>query len=301
MTIESYMLSKKLSNLLLILPLILGLGVVAYRSGPVPKDKGGNSEASAPVEVQPGKQEQTQPANSRVMELFGMYETAVAKGQAEVTPTEYLNSVEIMYLRRGYRKVGENIQPVKRRAKAGKRNLREITGIKFFQRDESNGIGSISATGQDADYSSDKLQVDPFTFTTLVVPGDGGLANWATYRMGIDRNKLAQLANLDDGDFPGADPIGIPRLQGLQRIYALQSGGGSLAIYKSKMAAWNSILLQYLVEMPRHGWRLDSGATSDASNVVPGVMCFTQGTRSCMIWVTPSNRNGAANVTISSH
>jgi hypothetical protein len=53
--------------------------------------------------------------------------------------------------------------------------------------------------------------------------------------------------------------------------------------------------------MPRHGWTLDDAATAAANKVVSGVMCFKQGARSCLIWVTSGKDGSDANVTISSH
>jgi hypothetical protein len=89
-------------------------------------------------------------------------------------------------------------------------------------------------------------------------------------------------------------------MPGLQRIYAHSSGNASIAIYKSKEMSDVALLSLYFKEMPRYGWNLDSTATTEANKVTSGVMCFTQGARSCLIWVTPG-KDAAANVTISSH
>jgi hypothetical protein len=292
---------KRLTGLVLILPLMLGLGVAAYKFGPSPT-RSAEQVATAPT-PQPRPAEPAEPAGSQLLEIFGMYETAVAKGRVSVTPTEYLNSVEALYRQRGYRSLAsfDPPRPPTKRKPDRRRRPPIAVAMKFFQRSDENGISNISATGEDADYSSDQKSTEPYTFNTVVVAGENGGAEWATYRMGVDSRKLAQLSNLDRSDFPGSDPQDIPRLPGLQRIYALAAAGGTIAIYKSKEAAHTSVIMQYLKEMPRHGWRLDSAATSAANKVASGVMCFTLGTRSCLIWVTPGKEDGSTNVTISSH
>lgn len=294
------MLRKRLASLLLILPLMLGLCVAAYKFGPSP-GKSVEQVAAGPVaEPEPRKAEVSSPADSQIFTLFGMYQTAVAKGRVQVSPTEYLNQIEARYRQRGYRKL-EDFDPQTAKKRKPENLSMETVALKFFQRDEGNGIAHISATGDDADYSSDQLSLEPYTFTTLVVPFGSGGADWATYRTVVDLEKAAtQLAHLEQRDFPGSDPQDIPRLPGLQRIYALASGNGSIAIYKSKEAADTAVIMQYLKEMPRHGWRLDPAATSAANQVTSGVMCFTLGTRSSLIWVTAGKDGSAANVTISS-
>ena len=294
------MLRKRLSGLVLILPLLLGLGGAAYKFGPNPtKSAEQPATNSAPTVKAQTSTPQTQ--NAQLLELFGMYQQAVAKGRVTVAPTEYLNSIEALYKLRGYQKA-EIFDPDKVAKKSrGKVRKRETRPVKFFQRDESSGIANISATGTDADYSSNETAAEPYTFSTVVVPAENGGSDWATYKIGLDRNKLGVLGELDSRDFPGTDPKDIPRLPGLQRIYALSSASGSLAIYKTTEATDTALMLRFLEEMPRHGWTLDSNATSGANKVASGVMCFRQGTRSCLIWVTQGKPKGTTNVTISSY
>lgn len=294
------MLRKRLSGLALILPLLLGLGGAAYKWGPNPaKSAEQPATNSAPAVNAQTSGPQTQ--NARLLELFGMYQEAVARGRVTVTPAEYLNSIEALYKQRGYRKA-ENFDPGKASKKSHKKVRRRETGPdKFYLRDESSGIANISATGIDANYSSNETAATPYTFSTVVVPAENGGSDWATYKIGIDPNKLGLLAELGSHDFPGTDPEGIPRLPGLQRIYALSSANGSLVIYKTTEATDTALMMRYLDEMPHHGWTLDSNATSGANKIASGVMCFKQGTRSCLIWVTEGKPKGTTNVTISSY
>ena len=294
------MLQKRLAGLVLILPLLLGLGGAAYKFGPNPtKSAEQPATSSAPAVKAQTSAPQTQ--NAQLLELFGMYQQAVAKGRVTVAPAEYLNSIEALYKQRGYQKA-EIFDPDKVSKKSRGKLRQKGTGpVKFFQRDETTGIANISATGTDADYSSNESAAEPYTFSTVVVPTENGGSDWATYKIGLDRNKLGQLAELDSHDFPGTDPTDIPRLRGLQRIYALSSANGSLAIYKTTEATDTALMLRYLEEMPRHGWTLDSNATSGANKVASGVMCFRQGTRSCLIWITQGKSPGTTNVTISSY
>lgn len=296
--------SKRLTSLLVVLPMLIGLCVVVYKFGPTPKLMGGPKSVEPVAAAAPAKPDVAPPMeNAHLFELFGMHQTAVARGSVAVTPAEYLNSLEAIYVKRGYRK----LEPFDANAKPKRRSQKkEPRGGKFFQRDDVGGAGgfaNISATGDDADYGSNEVSAEPYTFSTLVVPVAGGGSEWATYRTVIDAGKAAQLARLDHDDFPGFDPSDVPRMPGLQRIYTHASGNASVAIYKSREMSDVALLSQYFKEMPRYGWNLDSAATAEANKVVSGVICFTQGARSCLIWVTPGkdSADAAANVTISSH
>ncbi len=296
------MLRKRLPGLLLVLPLLLALGIAAYKFGPHPRrtvDEAAAKVADATVATQP---KPAQPDQSRLLELFGMHQTAIAKGRVELTPVAYVNSLEDLYRQRGYQKL-ETFDPATAptKTKRGKKPSAEANPVKFFQRNEGEGVVNITATGVDADLSSNVSAREPYTLSTLVVPAEGGGADWATYKLEMDRSQLDRLARLDKGEFPGSDPKDVPRLPGLQRIYSLATGGGSLAIYEGKGESDIVLIQKYLETMPRYGWHLDSAATSEANKMATGVMCFVQGTESCLIWVTPSRNAGAANVTISCH
>ena len=296
------MLRKRLPGFLIVLPLLAALGIAVYKLGPQPRhtmDQPAANESPAPVTAQA---KPAQPEKSGLLELFGMHQTAVATGRVENTPVEYVNSLEELYRQRGYNKI-ESFDPdeVPVKKNGGKKAAAETNSVKFFQRNDGAGIVNISATGTDADLNSSERALTPYTFSTFVVPAEGGGANWATYKLEMDRSKLDQLAKLEDGEYPGSDPKDVPRLPGLQRMYALATAGGSLAIYEGRETSDTAVMLKYLEEMPRYGWRLDSAATSEANKVAAGVMCFVRGTKSCLIWVTPGKQSGTTNVTISSH
>ena len=290
------MLRQRIVSLVLVSPLLAGLCIAAYKLGPGP-GRVVKTETAEPAPVAPAPS--AQPANAQVFELFGMYQTAVAKGTAPVPPVEYLNALEQRYLQRGYQRA-EELDPslsVKRK-RSGRSNH---APVKFFQRDDSGGIANLSATGADADLDSTEVSLEPYTFSTLVAPAAGGGTDWATFRIGIDRRKVAQLAQLEKGDFSGEDPAAIPRPPGLQRVYALSSGAASLALYKSTEQSDVRLITVYLEQMPRYGWQLDSAATEAANKVVSGVMCFTRGGRSCLVWISPGKEPNTASVAISSH
>lgn len=291
---------KRLVGLAALLPLVLVVGVAAYKFGPSPARSTAAEPATNSPVAKPAPVDSNAATQSQVLELFGMYQTAVGKGRVELSVNDYLNSLEKLYRERGYVALQSLNEPHPKKTKRSRAHSQPGGPIKFFQRDETDGVASISATGEDADYNTAESSAEPYLFSTLVVPAAAGGADWATYRVGLDREKLARLQHLDRDDFPGVDPVGVPRLAGLQRLYALSSGSGSLAIYKSQEPAPNALMLQYLEEMPRYGWRLDSPATSAANKVAAGVMCFTQGERSSLIWVTPNKQNRTTNITISS-
>ena len=291
---------RKLVNLLSLTPIVAALCVAAYKFGPSParttKPAPAEPAASAAsATVQPEHSDNTQ-----LFDLLGMQQTAVGKGRVAVTPAEYLDSLETVYRQRGYRKL-EPLQPEVRQEGRRGRKTKEVEAIKFFQRSDEGGMAGILATGDDADFNSNDVAPEPYTFSTLVVPVAGGGSEWASYRLTIDPGKSAQLARLEDDDFPGFDPVNVPRLPGLQRIYVHSSGSASIAIYKSKEMSDVALLALYVRQMPQYGWSVDERATAAANNVVSGVICFTQGARSCLIWVTPGKDKALANVTISSH
>lgn len=296
----SSMLRQRLIGFLFVLPLLAGLCIAAYEFGPSPSRIVGRETAAAapaattaPVTAPPAESRQ-------IFELFGMYQTAVASGKSAVMPAEYLNALEERYRQRGYRKI-DDFDPGLKAVSKKKSRRNKGEPIKFFQRDDGNGIANISATGEDADLDSTESATEPYTFSTLVAPAAGGGTDWATYRIQIDHRKLAQLGQLDSADFPGTDPAGVPRPTGVQRVYALSSGTASLAIYKSTDRSNAALITHYFEEMPRHGWQLDSAATSAANKIVSGVMCFTRGARSCLVWITQGKDPNTISITVSSH
>jgi hypothetical protein len=296
----SSILRQRLISLFFVLPLLAGLCIAAYMFGPSPS-RIVRQETAAAAPIVSTASVAAAPAESRqIFELFGMYQTAVASGKAVVTPAEFLNALEERYRQRGYRKMDEFDPGLKVTSKKrSRRNAREP--IKFFQRDYGNGIANISATGEDADLDSGESAREPYTFSTLVASAAGGGTDWATYRIQIDRQKLAQLGQLDSADFPGNDPAGVPRPPGVQRVYALSSGTASLAIYKSTDRPNTALITHYFEEMPHYGWQLDSGATSAANEIVSGVMCFTRRGRSCLVWITQGKEPNTISITVSSH
>lgn len=296
---------KRLVSLLSIVPVLAALCLAAFKFGPSPD----RATEPAPVEpvasAAPAPPPATEPGgNARLFEVFGISQTAVGKGKVAVTPGEYVDSLEALYRQRGYRKVEPLKAPVDEKVqqkRKRKSRVEEPQATKFFQRTDDGGVITLLATGEDADYGSNEIANEPYTFSTLVAPVASGGAEWATYRLAFDPGKLDQLERLEHDDFPGFDPDNVPRLPGLQRIYAHSSGSASMAIYKSREMSDVALLSLYSQQMPKHGWRIDDAATAAANKMASGVICFTQGTRSCLIWVTPDQDRTTATVTISSH
>jgi hypothetical protein len=294
---------KRLVSLLSMVPILAALCLAAYKFGPSP-DRATRPAPTGPVaSAAPAPPEPESRGTTQLFELFGMHQTAVGRGKVAVTPGEYVDSVEAMYRQRGYRKVEPLQEPVDAKVQQKRKRISRTAEplAKFFQRSDEGGVITILATGEDADYSSKEIANEPYTFSTLVIPVASGGSEWATYRLGLDSTKVAQLERLEHDDFPGFDPANVPRPTGLQRIYAYSSGSASIAIYKSRQMSDVALLSHYFQQMPKHGWRLDDAATAAANKMVPGVICFTQGARSCLIWVTPGKDKTTANVTISSH
>ncbi len=238
--------------------------------------------------------------NSQILQLFGIHDKEIARGRADSTPVDYLNSLETVYQQRGYQKLVVDTPATKGKLKRRARVARKAVAQKFFIRQESDGAGSIWATDVDADHTSAQEATEPFSFTTLVTKSESGGADWVAYRMQIDRVKLEQLGKLDNDDFPGTDPLHVPRPKGMQRIYAAGSARGSIVMYKSHETE-TTLLAYYIKELPRSGWNLDTEVTANANKVTRGVMCFTMGPRFCMIWITPGKEPNTSTVTISSY
>src|SRR5262245_3776145 len=96
---------QKLVSLLSITPILAGLCVVAYKFGPSPDRTVKSQTVEAEPVAVPAKPPAERAENSQLFELFGMHQTAIAKGKVAVTPAEYLDSLEKIYAQRGYRKL----------------------------------------------------------------------------------------------------------------------------------------------------------------------------------------------------
>src|SRR6185503_14617758 len=160
-----FMQRQRLVGLLSITPVLAGLCVVAYKFGPSPGRAVEPRAVAAPVTAETKPTEG--PQNAQLFELFGMHQTAIARGKVPVTPAEYLNSLEAIYVQRGYRSI-ESLDPNLKSKRKRDRRLKEPEPAKFFQRDDTAGIANISATGEDADHSSSEVSTEPYTFSTLV-------------------------------------------------------------------------------------------------------------------------------------
>jgi hypothetical protein len=291
---------KRLTALLSVLPIVAALVLIAYKFGPSPNGAAVDRKTNEPETARaPPKSPDSQPSNTNVLKLLGIIQTPIDKGRVQMSQVEYLNSLETRYLERGYQKLNDNslINGKQKRRDLGGAN--QLDKVRFYLRQESDGVGSIYAVGSDADLTASHPAGKPVSVSTMVVPFGDGQSEWASYRLEIDLDKAKSFGDLDHGDFPGADPRDIPRLSGLQRIYALTSSNGSMAIYKSNEAE-SSVMAHYLNEMPRYGWGLDPDHASNTQNSAPGVMYFTRGVRFCMIWITTNKETGTTNVTISS-
>ena len=295
------MIRSRIVSILAVLPLVCGLVFVAYYFGPgptavaVPVAKNGPSDGK-PINLPAAKPDQ----NSQVFKLFGIHDKEIARGRADSTPGDYLNSLETVYKQRGYQKLVVDNPATKGKLKRRARVARKAGAQKFFIRQESDGAGSIWATGVDADHTTAQEATEPFSFTTLVTKSESGGAEWVAYRMQVDQGKLQQLGKLNNDDFPGTDPLHVPRPKGMQRIYAAGSARGSIVMYKSHETE-TALLAYYIKELPRSGWNLDTEVTANANKVTRGVMCFTMGPRFCMIWITPGKEPNTSTVTISSY
>ena len=188
------MIRSRIVSILAVLPLVCGLVFVAYYFGPGPTAVAVPVAKNDPNDAKPTTPPAAKPdQNSQVFKLFGIHDKEIARGRADSTPGDYLNSLETVYKQRGYQKLVVDNPATKGKLKRRARVARKAGAQKFFIRQESDGAGSIWATGVDADHTTAQEATEPFSFTTLVTKSESGGAEWVAYRMQVDQGKLQQL------------------------------------------------------------------------------------------------------------
>jgi hypothetical protein len=307
------------------LAIVMGLWAI-YLLGPRPKtavpvQKASNQPISAPAP----NQESTRPALGADLfsALFNASSSPLASGRAADSPAKYLESLEAIYRGRGYQRfVPETSGGGDRQSleKMRSRRLNQMRG-KIYWRTDLGGISTIAAWGEDADPNAEAANSKTSNsqkemYLTAVSPAEGGGSQWTTYRYLADTSKLQALNDQlqSDGDWPGQDPLEVPRPSGLRRLVSVgypnqregepeskQEGGQRptlMVVYQSQLRA-ESLAEWYTKEMPLAGWRLNSPAGARAKEEVRGVLYFTKGQSSCLVWISSGAGSDPTSVIIS--
>jgi hypothetical protein len=305
-------LSGKLSgSALAVAAIIIGCWAI-YHFGPRPeKVITRQAEANQPIDS-PSPKRKSMPLTpgAEVFDaLFKASTTPVASGRTGDPPAKYIESLETIYRRRGYQRIALEERAVDHQSL--ERRLNRMRG-KLIWRTEAGGISTIVAWGEDADPNREIPQtatkkVEKQMYLTAVSPAEGGGSQWTTSRYLADASQLKTLHDQlqSGGDWPGQDPIEVPRPSGLRRLISVgdpgNRGGNNesghspmmMVVYESRLSA--ELLIEwYAREMPLAGWKTKAGEK------IPGVLHFTKGHRSCLVWISSGTGGDATSVIISS-
>jgi hypothetical protein len=208
-----------------------------------------------------------------------MERARVEAGVFAGSPSQYLDTIEHSYLERGYRRMN------------GQTALPQGSPRAFWRIDSP--MSMIVAIGPDASPNGAAPPGAVAAYMTCAMPTQEGTA-WTVYRHdGSTSKDVANLSMPDpNGDFPGADPPGIPRAPGSRRLLVIDrmpSGvQGTIAIYEIA-APRDEVRRYYADQLVSRSWRLDANATSQVSRIGDGALVFTQGERICLMWVAAND------------
>jgi len=278
-----------------------GWSVVKFGPRPI----GQNEQPKTTVSAQPSKPpdlKSVEPSTEMPSPqgFFDTFSPLSSNGFVAESCAEYLNKLEKIYKQRGYQSLTTILQHSR---KARRDQWSKLTNVYWRIDAGSNGSGVISAKGANADPNTDEQNSKPIMYTTMVMPGSKGGAQWVTYHNDQPTDKAPYPADLKSlkSDLPGSDPPGVPRPPGLYRLFnfydAGASGNSMITFYVSSEPS-TSLMKWYLREMSP-SWQIEPFATGQANSVTNGAICFTQGRRFCLVWVKPGKTEDQTLVIIS--
>jgi hypothetical protein len=301
------------------LAIVAGIWAI-YRFGPRPekvisKQAGANQPISAPAA---NRESEPQALGSDLFSaLFKASTSPIASGRAGDSPAKYIESLETIYRRRGYRRFeavangGVDRQSIEELLSRRRNQMRG----KVYWRTEAGGVSTIAAWGEDADPNAKTTNAQKQMYLTSVSPAEGGGAQWTTYRYMADSSGLQALHDQlqSDGDWPGQDPLDVPRPSGLRRLISIgqpsnQSGASQsgpqagqrstvMVVYQSQQQA-EPLAEWYMKEMPLAGWSLNP-PVGQSNEKMRGALYFTKGHRSCLVWINSGAGSEPTSVIIS--
>jgi hypothetical protein len=312
---------KALGLALAALAIVAGAWAI-YRFGPQPKTAIVRQEAVDQRAAAPATNQRSAPSalgSDLLSALFKSSVSALASGRSGDAPGKYVESLEAIYRSRGYRKLDQGGGGVDRREleKSRGQRLNQMRG-KVYWRTEAGGVSAITAWGGDADPNAETTNakttnVKKQMYLTSVSPAEGGGSQWTTYRYDASGLQAFNYQLQSDGDWPGQDPPDVPRPSGLRRLISVgqpsdQSGvpqgipvagqnPSVMVVYQSPQRP-EPLVEWYTKEMPLAGWRLNPPA-GQSGEKMQGVLQFTKGRRSCMVWINSGAGSEPTSVIIS--
>jgi len=303
---------------------IVAGGWAIYRFGPRPeKAIIRQSASSQPISTPAQNQDSASQAlgSDLFSALFKASTTQVASGRAGEPPAKYVESLDAVYRGRGYRRFdpapvgGRDRQSLE---KSRSQMLNQMRG-KIYWITEAGGVSTITAWGEDADPTTEvantkSSNVQKQMYLTTAAPAEDGGSQWTTYRYLADASGLQALNHQlqSDGDWPGQDPLGIPRPSGLRRLISVgqpsnQEGGrqsedeagrsSMMVVYQSQQRA-EPLAEWYAKEMPLAGWSI-SPQVGESKEKKQGVLYFTKDHRSCLVWIKSGAGSDQTTVVVS--
>lgn len=231
-------------------------------------------------------------------DILGFSDKLVSKGTDKINPNEYLSKLKQEYENRGYKNIEATLKKTSEKKLKIKDKLSNLTkevksDAKLYWLEEVDQLKMISAIGKDANPTNNIVEDKPFFCVTLVKNGTEQTTEWMVYRLESDSNLNDRLKNLDleKGDFPGQDPVGIPRPPKSQRLLSIVSPSGKrstiTAFYKSstpikELGEW------YIKEMSTK-WEFNPIANDQIQRLFSQAVVFTQAERYCILLILPSN------------
>jgi hypothetical protein len=292
-------------DLVLAAAIVAGGGWAAHHFGPKPaagrpEPPTAAQKAAAPAAQTVKAADRTADQGLPTFSMFDVGRTRVGGGIADGTPDEFIAATERTYLERGFRQVKVGPDAAREPKTPG------LSWDKIYYRADCP-FEMLLAFGRGAD-PADADAAGTSAYMTVCAPTRDGRTEWATFRYDPQTSIPDELKNFrpDDpaSDFPGEDPVGVPRAPGARRLFSvtrpLPAGKGVIAFYQIK-APIDEVKRYYTQEMALRAWRLDTFTTNQAAAFGRGVLCYTQGQRLCTLWIdqkTPGDET--VNVVVSS-
>lgn len=274
--------AERVAGVVLAIVLAIAGAALAYRYGPRPEAHADTARAESAEATRPA------PASSDIsgaalFESLGLATNRTASGHSDLDVDAVLDSVERTYVLRGFISGNAPGATVAEDGKAGQPRVpREL----YFR--SECPIGMIVGVGRNSNPAAeaDQETADFIAYVTVASPLPDGGSAWATLR--YDRTAVEALSKIrlvdGNGDFPGVDPPGVPRIPGSRRLLAVPrlSGSGALTFYEVG-GSIADVRAYARAEMERAGWRLDPYQMLEVAGT--GALIYTMGDATCTLWI----------------
>lgn len=277
--------AERVTGVVLAIALAVIGAALAYRYGPRPEAHADTAPAASAEATRPAPTS-TDRSGAALFESLGLTTNRTASGQSDLGVDAVLDAVERTYVRRGF--VSGNA-PGATAANGGRAGSTRQPRELYFR--SECPIGMIVGVGRNANPAAeaDPETTDFVAYVTVASPLPEGGSAWATLR--YDRTAVDALSKIrlvdGNGDFPGIDPPGVPRIPGSRRLLAVPrlSGSGALTFYEVR-GSIAEVRACALAGMERAGWRLDPYQMIEVAGT--GALIYTMGDVTCTLWIQHS-------------